>query len=233
VSGEGGVDIEQMFATVSSYSSTEQAFDTHMFAVRTFGVKCLSKVSDLTHHRAAVSTAIELDRQSKLSHPPRTILNMALAFQPLTFEPEFPPVAGSHAPAGRVQIPAPVHEHPSVARARAAVMYRRRRIGFIVAAGIFLYGLWTLALGVVSIAGAAPTADVGSLATSLPAVVSVHVPDAAAASLYVVQPGDTLWSIAEDLDLGGDLRGVVDRVAELNGGRTTLRPGQRLVLPAR
>jgi Tfp pilus assembly protein FimV len=60
--------------------------------------------------------------------------------------------------------------------------------------------------------------------------------DAAAATgaegpvVAVVQPGDTLWTIAADLDADGELRSVVDALVELNGS-STLTVGQRLVLP--
>lgn len=47
--------------------------------------------------------------------------------------------------------------------------------------------------------------------------------------IHVVQPGETLWSIAESLD-PGDVRGLVRRLAKLNGG-DELKIGQRLVLP--
>src|SRR4051812_40060941 len=51
-------------------------------------------------------------------------------------------------------------------------------------------------------------------------------------SSVVVQPGDTLWSIASSLDSGGDVRAVVDEIQELNGLRTSaLRPGQILLVP--
>ncbi|MGH9137612.1 MAG: LysM peptidoglycan-binding domain-containing protein [Acidimicrobiales bacterium] len=46
---------------------------------------------------------------------------------------------------------------------------------------------------------------------------------------YVVQSGDTVWSIAEALDRGGDVRAVVDRIVAANGG-AALVPGQRLVV---
>lgn len=48
--------------------------------------------------------------------------------------------------------------------------------------------------------------------------------------LYRVQPGDTLWSIAQRLDPTGDPRPVVDQLsAELHGA--TLQPGEQILLP--
>lgn len=49
---------------------------------------------------------------------------------------------------------------------------------------------------------------------------------------YVVQPGDTLWSIAART-YSGDPRAGIWRLEQRNGLRGGLiRPGQRLVLPA-
>lgn len=48
---------------------------------------------------------------------------------------------------------------------------------------------------------------------------------------YVVEPGDTLWEVAGRLDRGGDIRMVVDRLAEVNGS-DSLVAGQQLVIPA-
>lgn len=48
--------------------------------------------------------------------------------------------------------------------------------------------------------------------------------------VHVVQPGDTLWSIARDLEPNADVRLTVDRLVDLNGG-APLTVGQRLVLP--
>jgi len=48
----------------------------------------------------------------------------------------------------------------------------------------------------------------------------------------VVQPGDTLWSIAAGAAGTEDVRAVVDRIQELNGLQgTLLMPGQTLELP--
>jgi Tfp pilus assembly protein FimV len=50
-----------------------------------------------------------------------------------------------------------------------------------------------------------------------------------AGSVYVVQPGDTLWTIARKLRPTGDVRDEVDRLADLNG-TAALQVGQRLRL---
>ena len=54
----------------------------------------------------------------------------------------------------------------------------------------------------------------------------------AGVSSVVVDPGDTLWSIAATVAPEEDVRLVVDRIQELNGLRSTeLVPGQVLLLP--
>jgi LysM repeat protein len=67
----------------------------------------------------------------------------------------------------------------------------------------------------------------GSLATPGPAqageAVVAHEP-------YVVQPGDTLWSIAARLDPTGDPRPVVAELAAQVGGDNVV-PGEQLVVP--
>jgi LysM repeat protein len=52
-----------------------------------------------------------------------------------------------------------------------------------------------------------------------------------AAQVYVVKPGDTLWSIAVK-NYGGDPRDAVYGLERRNHlASATLRPGQRLILP--
>jgi Tfp pilus assembly protein FimV len=48
---------------------------------------------------------------------------------------------------------------------------------------------------------------------------------------YVVQPGDTLWSIARRVAPGRDPRPVVDALVESNDLRGGLQPGQELAVP--
>ena len=50
--------------------------------------------------------------------------------------------------------------------------------------------------------------------------------------VYVVRPGDTLWTIARRADPGADPRPLVDRLVEVNDLRGTLHAGDQLQLPA-
>ena len=51
----------------------------------------------------------------------------------------------------------------------------------------------------------------------------------ASREIYIVAPGDTLWSIASTIDNDGDPRDTIDRLADLNGG-SSIYIGQRLIL---
>ena len=59
---------------------------------------------------------------------------------------------------------------------------------------------------------------------------SVVLPAGVADHFYIVEAGDSLWSIARALAPHRDVRAYVEELADLNGG-TTIQPGQRLVLP--
>ena len=117
---------------------------------------------------------------------------------------------------------------PPVTRPGARV-YRRRRLAVLAAA----VGVALLAALLLS-SGPSTTTDVRVTPTDAPIVrepsaygaSGESVPDRA---VYVVQPGDTVWSIAHDLDPSGDARAMVDRIVALNGG-AALEPGQRLRL---
>lgn len=109
-----------------------------------------------------------------------------------------------------VEVPerlATVHELPVV---HLDEIYRRRRL---VALAIVV----SLVLGVVSVVW---SSGAGS-ETPVEPTESVTV---------VVQPGDTLWAIATELDPGADPRALVDRLTDL-AGSTALQPGQELVVP--
>lgn len=117
---------------------------------------------------------------------------------------------------------------PPVTRPGART-YRRRRLAVLFAA----VSLVLLAVLVVTHSGSATT----GVQVAPGAAPVVHEPSAygaAGASLpagavYVVQPGDTVWTIAHKLDPAGDPRAIVDRIVGLNGG-AALQPGQRLRL---
>lgn len=50
-------------------------------------------------------------------------------------------------------------------------------------------------------------------------------------SVVRVQPGETLWDVAERVAPGSDVGAVVARIQEINGLDGTLRPGQALTVP--
>ena len=99
------------------------------------------------------------------------------------------------------------------------VAYRRRRLVAVVA-------LVALALIVqLAVHTASAWLGGGSLAASEPPSAT-----AAASSVHVVQPGDTLWTLARRAQPTGDVRPLVGRLSAAQDGRA-LRPGQRIVLP--
>ena len=109
--------------------------------------------------------------------------------------------------------------HPAV--------YRRRRL---VAALLGLVVVATLALAVVGAAalvGSSGAPDGTPAATEPASGPSAAAPEVTAG--YVVQPGDTVWEIARRLQPEGDVRPLVDRLAERTGGGA-LVAGQRLDL---
>lgn len=124
--------------------------------------------------------------------------------------------------------PYPVERHlevvPAPGRRRdrrspqAAARYRRRRLGV-------LCGVAALLIAVVSVIGAL-TGTSGSAAEaplSSEPVSSVVGAD----GVYVVQPGDSLWSIARQLSSDGDPRPLVAELRERHGD-VELQVGDRI-----
>lgn len=93
--------------------------------------------------------------------------------------------------------------------------YHWRRLGAVAVALLALYMAWLIALAIG-----------GWLVTTAEASDSL---ESAPAMEHVVQPGDTLWSVAVSLDTDRDIRAVVADLREANGG-VDLRPGQTLDL---
>lgn len=91
--------------------------------------------------------------------------------------------------------------------------YRRRRLVAVVLVAALLVACALLATAAAArIAGGAPSAAGGPSPTA------------------VVQPGDTLWSIAATVAPDVDVRVTVDRLVALNG-TSPIVVGQELVLP--
>lgn len=101
-------------------------------------------------------------------------------------------------------------------------VYRRRRL---LAVGVLLL----LIAPALAVAQAALAGTGGGPLTTTGAAVQ---PVPAGASVWVVRPGDTLWSIAGALDPRGDPRSLVDRLTQEAGG-ASLYPGERIPIPGR
>jgi nucleoid-associated protein YgaU len=102
-------------------------------------------------------------------------------------------------------------------QAAQRAVFRRRRLAALAVVTALVVAVFLLASS--ALAGGAG-GGVPSPATGGSAAPVVHV----------VQPGDTLWSIAGKVAPGADVRLTVDRLVELNGG-APLEVGDRLVLP--
>jgi LysM repeat protein len=85
---------------------------------------------------------------------------------------------------------------------------------------LVLLALLVVLTGLVGVLVAASTGEAAAPAGPAPAV--------------VVQPGDTLWSIAARYAPGPDPFGTIERIRQLNGlDGYTVHAGQKLVLPPR
>ncbi len=132
----------------------------------------------------------------------------------ITVARSFPAVSPAEAVPPAVVPPVYVRRHPVTPRR----VYVRRRV---VAAAVALLLVAGALVGLGRVVGdvVAPGGDPAS-APGGRATLVVHV----------VQPGDTLWALARRLQPTGDVRPLVDRMVELNGG-SSLEVGQRILLP--
>ena len=101
---------------------------------------------------------------------------------------------------------------------RAVARYQRRRLVVAAVASFLLLG-GALVTGRLVTGSSSPTSAAASGAAGV------------AAPTVVVQPGDTLWSIAGAIAPDGDVRITVDQLVALNGS-SPIVPGQELVLPS-
>ena len=92
------------------------------------------------------------------------------------------------------------------------------------------YGIRRVLAGVMLvILGALMWTVLGHVAGLNNDIVGADISPNAPQEIYVVQSGDTLWSIAMTFDSDGDPRDTIDRLAELNGG-SSLYIGQKILL---
>jgi hypothetical protein len=105
-----------------------------------------------------------------------------------------------------------------------ATRWRRRRLAALVAGTLLVLGL----AGVTQVV--APL--LGSSGGASPATASSGASPPVAGEVYVVQPGDTLWTVAAAVAPGRDPRPVVDRLRDVNAidGGGALDVGDRLVI---
>jgi hypothetical protein len=85
---------------------------------------------------------------------------------------------------------------------------------------IFIAGSWMGLQAALGRIGGGPLVTTGAPGGLLPATSRV----------WIVRPGDSLWSIAQAVDPRGDVRPLVDRLAgELK--TTSLYPGETVAIP--
>ena len=100
----------------------------------------------------------------------------------------------------------------------AAVYWRRRVVALVVA----VVAVVALVSGARSAAGALGIVPASGPERTPASSAAVHT--------YVVQPGDTVWSIARRLRGDGDVRPLVHQIVRVNGS-ANLQIGDRLQLP--
>ena len=124
-------------------------------------------------------------------------------------------------PAGQSRNPARPHLRlvpPPARRLPRSAVYRRRRFAVIVALFVTVFLLVLAARAALGALGGGPLA-----ASETPAA------RGGAAAVFMVQPGDTYWTIARRLQPTGDVRALVDKLSSEHGGGP-LQPGEQLVL---
>ena len=147
-------------------------------------------------------------------HPrpaPKSGLGAGIALPPASSSLRVLPGCPATARAGHLP------QFPRAVDRRAATLRRRILVGL--ALSLLVLAMWGRITGSGPLGGLAPTPSYR--ATAWEPVSAMH---------YVVQPGDTLWSIAEQLAPRSDPRPLVDRLAAAHGG-AALVAGERLSLP--
>lgn len=92
---------------------------------------------------------------------------------------------------------------------RSTALYRRRRLSVLAAMAAVL-----ALVGAAKARGDEPTLETVAVSRVI----------------YIVQPGDTLWTIARSLQPDGEVRPLVDRLAAQRSSGSPLLPGERLAV---
>jgi hypothetical protein len=130
-------------------------------------------------------------------------------------------VAGRPGPVGLADV-TPLHP-PTVSRPlpdRSTRIRRRRLVALLMAVALAAATIVT---------GQAVLSAFGEVEPSSPRPVEVPALSPTVGETYIVQPGDTLWSIAAAIAPDSDPRPVVDALRDANGG-PDIQVGQRLTL---
>jgi Tfp pilus assembly protein FimV len=142
---------------------------------------------------------------------PRPALRLVLPQEgPVRREISDPPL--EQLPAVRAAVDVSVRRHRRTLR---RTRQRRTAAALVVAGAVAL-----LCLPIASLAGR-PLAAHPATAAGVPS---------AGTLTYVVQPGDTLWSIASRFDANGDPRALAEQLQAQTGSATVV-PGERLRVP--
>ena len=103
-----------------------------------------------------------------------------------------------------------------------AVYRRRRVVALVLAVALVVVAITGIRAVLRPLTGGGDGRPLSTVARS--------APGPAGSETILVQPGESLWDIARDLQPSGDVRPLVDELAALNGG-ATLEAGQNLLLP--
>lgn len=132
------------------------------------------------------------------------------------------------APAGRFV--AVVPSRYAVGRRPRAVYIRRRLAVLLVLVAVLCSVAWSTGQVLASRGGAPASAPTARPALAGDTDADADADPAAATASYVVQPGDTLWSLARRYHGDMSTERYLERLVEVNGG-AALEVGQVVVLP--
>ncbi|HUR77202.1 MAG TPA: LysM domain-containing protein [Acidimicrobiales bacterium] len=108
-------------------------------------------------------------------------------------------------------------------------VYRRRRVAALLCAMAVAVCAWQGLQQLTDLSGDGPLIVAGQPDRNAAAELDTELVNSAR---VIVQPGDTLWTIARRVQANGDLRPLVASLDAKRGGRP-LQVGETIILPAR